>query len=517
MAGGGGPDDGFGFGFGTAGSGGRERGPGGRGAGGSAGRPGRAVRRDAHLDGAGGGRPGSRGPGTGDQRVGPGLQRQLLEATFTIDSAREVRVAQVTSAAGVRHGTVEPGHDRGVVSIFGPVRATRLAYRNRREANLYPADARWALPGDPYSAGMRALTAYHLAGGGYGQAQEIIEARTGVRIGHAQPAGLAEDLAAWTEDFYEQRARDAEEDLPDTDVIMMQADGKGIAMRPEHRKAAADSGSAHPGVKKMAEIVAVADLTPAIREPEDIAAPPARRKAHPGPAARGKWVSASITGTIEDMTAAAFDEADRRDPGRDRQRIFLVDGNKQQITAIEAQAAGRDLKVPVLIDYTHVSGYIGSAAAALHPGSPQAAGQWADGQLPRVLHGRARAVAATLASVAAKARSGTRHLDLTDVDKAVTYLTNNHQHMRYDKALEHGWPIATGVIEGACRFVIEDRFGITGARWSPDGAEVILKLRAVVVNGDLHDYMNYYKKRYRHEHHLARYDPGGIEHLGLTA
>jgi hypothetical protein len=48
--------------------------------------------------------------------------------------------------------------------------------------------------------------------------------------------------------------------------------------------------------------------------------------------------------------------------------------------------------------------------------------------------------------------------------------------MRYDKALATGWPIATGMIEGACRFVIEDRFGITGARWSPDGAEVILKL-----------------------------------------
>ena len=83
------------------------------------------------------------------------------------------------------------------------------------------------------------------------------------------------------------------------------------------------------------------------------------------------------------------------------------------------------------------------------------------------------------------------------MDRAVTYLENNRQHMHYDKALEKGWPIATGMIEGACRFVIEDRFGITGARWSPDGAEVILKLRAVVVNGDLDDYMNYYKERYR--------------------
>jgi hypothetical protein len=256
----------------------------------------------------------------------------------------------------------------------------------------------------------------------------------------------------------------------------------------------------------MAEVVAVADFTPAVREPEDIAAPPARRRAHPGPVARDKWVSASITESIEDMIGAAFDEADRRDPQRVRQRVFLVDGNKQQITAIEAQAAGRGLKVPVLIDYIHVSGYLGKAAAALHPGDPAAAGQWADGQLLRVLHGRAKAVAATLKSVAAKTRANprTRHLDLTGMDKAITYLDNNHQHMRYDRALAAGWPIATGMIEGACRFVIEDRFGITGARWSPDGAEDILKLRAVVVNGDLDDYMRYYKERHRDERHLGR-------------
>jgi hypothetical protein len=445
------------------------------------------------------------------------LQRRLLEATLALDSAREERVPQVTSAAGIRHGTAEAGHGRGLASVFGPVRVSRIAYRNRREPNLYPADARWNLPEDPYSLGMRALTAFHLAAGGYGQAQEVIEARTGVTVGRAQLAGLAADLAAWTGDFYAERARDADTGLPDSDVIMMQADGKGIAMRPEHRTA--NSDAAHPGIKKMAEIVAVAGFTPAIRAPEDIAAPPARRQAHPGPAARDKWVSASVTGDIPAMIGTAFDEADRRDPQRVRQRVFLVDGNKQQITAIHDHAGKRGLKVPVLIDFIHVAGYIGKAAAALHPGDPAAAGQWADGQKLRVLHGRAKAVAATLASVAAKARANprTRHLDLTDMDKAVTYLQNNRSHMRYDKALAAGWPIATGMIEGACRFVIEDRFGITGARWSPDGAEDILKLRAVVVNGDLNDYMRYYKTRYREEHHLARYDEDTIEHLNLAA
>ena len=61
-----------------------------------------------------------------------------------------------------------------------------MAYRNRREANLYPADARWMLPADPYSLGMRALVAYHLAGDGYGQAGDVTRGRTGQKIGPAQ-------------------------------------------------------------------------------------------------------------------------------------------------------------------------------------------------------------------------------------------------------------------------------------------------------------------------------------------
>ena len=91
----------------------------------------------------------------------------------------------------------------------------------------------------------------------------------------------------------------------------------------------------------MAEIVAVADFTPAVREPEDIAAPPARRQAHPGPEARDKWVTASVTEYIDAMIAAAFDEAERRDPEHKGQRAFLIDGNKQQITAVEAGRRAR--------------------------------------------------------------------------------------------------------------------------------------------------------------------------------
>ncbi len=177
--------------------------------------------------------------GEREEVIGTGgreLQRRLLEATFAIDAAREERAGQVTSAAGIPHGSVEAGHERGVTSVSGPVRVSRMAYRNRREPNLYPADARGSSPMIPIPWGC--------GPGGVSPGRRGVRAgprgHQGTHRGHGRPAqltGLAEDLAAWTDDFYEQRARDADDDLPDTDVIMMQATARAspCARRPQER------------------------------------------------------------------------------------------------------------------------------------------------------------------------------------------------------------------------------------------------------------------------------------------
>ena len=78
------------------------------------------------------------------------------------------------------------------------------------------------------------------------------------------------------------------------------------------------------------------------------------------------------------------------------------------------------------------------------------------------------------------------------VDKAADYLDNNQQRLQYDRALAHGLPIATGVIEGACRHLVKDRMDITGARWGLERAEAILKLRSLKVSGDLAAYLAFH-------------------------
>ena len=95
-------------------------------------------------------------------------------------------------------------------------------------------------------------------------------------------------------------------------------------------------------------------------------------------------------------------------------------------------------------------------------------------------------------------------------DRTADYLLNKRPYLDYPTALTNGWPIPTGVIEGACRHLVKDRMDITGARWGLDGAEAILKLRALRSNGDFDTYWAYHLAQERHRIHESRYAGGVI-------
>ena len=105
------------------------------------------------------------------------------------------------------------------------------------------------------------------------------------------------------------------------------------------------------------------------------------------------------------------------------------------------------------------------------------------------------------------------HLDAKAREKAdecARYLKNKKPFLDYPKALAAGWPIATGVIEGACAHLVRDRMDVTGARWSVAGAEAILKLRAVRSNGDWPAYWKHHLAQEHRRVHASRYADGII-------
>lgn len=290
------------------------------------------------------------------------------------------------------------------------------------------------------------------------------------------------------------------------------------ALRPATAKAAASGdtklatrlskGEKH-NRKRMAEVASVYDLTPVPRTPADILpAADEAGQATPAPAAKGKWLIASIIEDTASVVERAFDEACRRDPTHRRAWVALVDGNNHQIQRIQAQAKARGITVAIVVDFVHVLEYLWKAAWSFFDEGDTDAEAWVAEKARAVLAGQARPVAAAIR------RKATYHgLDAAvraNADACAKYLTNKAPYLDYAKALKQGWPIATGVIEGACRHLVKDRMDLTGARWGLKGAEAVLKLRALHSNGDFDDYWQYHLAQERRRIHEQRYANGVI-------
>ena len=399
--------------------------------------------------------------------------------------------------------------------MFGTLSVERLAYRAPGVRNLHPADATLNLPVERHSHGLRKLAALEAPRGSFDDAVEAIFRQTGQRLGKRQVEEFAGLAAMDFEDFYEAR-RPAR--AKPGDLLVLSCDGKGIVMRPDALRTRAPARPrAGPATKprlsgedqlyrrRMAVIGAVYDAAPAPRTAADIlaSAAPEGWEPTPGPVARNKWLCAIVVTTPAAVIKRVFDEAERRDPKHRRTWVGLVDGANHQIERIKFEARKRKVKVTIVVDFVHVLQYLWNASGCLLPDDDQAAEQWVHRQAMRVLEGHARKVAGTIRRQATNARlEPTRR---KPADEAASYLTNKAPYLDYPTALENGWPIATGLVEGACRHLIKDRMDITGARWGLAGAEAILKLRALKANRDFEDYWRYHLAQEHHHVHQARY------------
>jgi len=445
------------------------------------------------------------------------LLRRLLDDHLALRAAREQRLEQVVGDEGVVRTRVESGHERALETVFGTVSVERLAYRARGVGNLHPVDAALNLPVERHSHGLRKLAALEAARGSFQDTVEAIERSTGLRLGKRQVEELATLAAVDFEDFYQTRrpARSKPDEL-----LVLSCDGKGIVMRPDALRTATAARAARASPKptarlsreeqrnrkRMAEIGAVYDAKPAPRTVADILASAAPEGHEPavGPVAANKWLCASVVTDAAVVIARVFDEAQRRDPKHRRTWVALVDGNSHQIQQIKYEAKKHGVKVTIVCDFVHVLQYLWGAAGCLHPDSdPTALEQWVHHHAVRVLEGHATKVAGQIRRQATNA--GLDPARRKPADDAANYLTTLAPYLDYPTALRLGWPIATGIIEGACRHLIKDRMDITGARWGLAGAEAILKLRAIKANGDFDAYWQFHLNQERHQVHEARY------------
>jgi hypothetical protein len=456
------------------------------------------------------------------------LLRRLFQGRLGLLAAREVRRHDVTGEDGAARTRAEKGRTRPLVTKFGQVTVSRIAYRSPGLPNVHLLDAALNLPEEKHSHGLRKLATAEAVRGSHDEAAAAITRATGVKIGKRQVEELVLRAARDVDGFCAGRRPDP---APDDHALVLTFDAKGIVMRPDALRpatakaaAAADSKLAtrlspgeKSGRKRMAELACVYDAVPVPRTAEDIISTPAQKRRKKTaqaaeargktrrrePQAQGKWLTASVTDDIPAVIAAAFGEAVRRDPERQRKWAVLVDGNNAQLDAVTAEAASRGAAVTIIIDLIHVLEYLWQAAWSFFDKGEPAAEEWVADQARKILHGKARQVAAgirrraTTYGYSAHERAG--------AGECARYLTAKARYLDYPTALKEGWPVATGVIEGACRHIVKDRMDITGARWGLGGAEAILKLRALTASGDFDAYWRYHLRREHERIHHARY------------
>jgi hypothetical protein len=446
--------------------------------------------------------------------------RLLLEEHLALRAAQEKRV-EVTGADSVERTSTRES-ERHLETVVGTVLVPRRAYQAAGCEDLHPMDAALNLPRELFSHGVRRMIAKEVARASFEEVVEMVRDYGGAEIAKRQVEELAVRAAQDFEAFYEQRDPPHE---PTEDLLVLSTDAKGIAMRHEDLREATRLAAEKkvkkletrlaPGEKKnrkrMAQVATVYSVAPWPRTAADVLRKSTEEDTTKRPQPHDKRVWASVEKHPSKVIRTMFDEAQKRDPEHRRRWVVLVDGEPKQLAAVKVQARRIGVKVTILVDVVHVLEYLWKAARALFGESTPKAEAWVRDRLLALLSGRSGGqVAHTIRWWASR-----QELDeaaRASIDTACNYLADRTRTrlMHYAEALHDGLPIATGAIEGACRYLVKDRMDRTGARWSLTGAEAVLRLRAVRASGDFDAYWRFHLAREKERNHGSRYADGLI-------
>ena len=414
--------------------------------------------------------------------------------------------AEIDLPDGRRVRRLPERHVRHYRSVFGELPVERAVYGSREGQRIehVPLDAQLQLPEGKFS--------YLLQD--WDQSLVVEEPYAGVSkwlsriLGFSQSVDSLERMnrkaAALVPEFFDALPTPAPEE--EGEIVIASADGKGVPMRRRRDEAPIDGHrpkrGPKPNTKKMALLGTVYTVDPLRRTPEEVVASlfrepheaaPEVRPGRPNP--QHKRVRASLarsdTGTTEPASEEIFGwmarEVDARNPCGTKPLCLLMDGLESQWRAARQTLPGE--QVTEILDLLHVTPRIWAAAHLFHEEGSPAALAFVKDRLLRILQGKITSVTAALRWMAdyRNLPPGKRK----KLGKICDFLDKNCARMRYDMYLEAGYPIATGVIEGACRHLVKDRLERAGMRWILDGAQSMLHMRSVHLSGLWNEFTAY--------------------------
>ena len=385
-------------------------------------------------------------------------------------------------------------HQRTYRSIFGPFTLSRYVYGTRegQRIDFVPFDARLELPESELSYVLENWAGTLCVEHAFARTAQTLDTILGLSISvdslERMSRTMAESVAGFRDSLGKPRAKE------EGKIIVTTADGKGIPMRrpADQRPVGARRKKGEKANKKqMATLGCVYTVDPKHRTAEDVVTvlfrerPVQQSSESPEPVARHKRVWSSLTyeqgdlqvdAETEVFTWMASEVAARRHDGQPM--ICLMDGQRSLWTSCAAYLPQSE--VVEILDLLHAMEYVWNAAYLFYAEGSDAASAFVRDRVLRILRGEVGYVIGGLRQMATKrGLPAKKRKKLTQI---CNYLNRNRDRMCYDEYLRAGYPIASGVIEGACRHVVKDRMERSGMRWTIDGAQAMLDLRSTAIN-----------------------------------
>lgn len=422
------------------------------------------------------------------------LGAQLMVLFFSLQAAAYAHTPLVTES-----GAAVPflcNKKRSYYSIFGKLAVWRPYFYAKDVASVSPLDAKLSLGDDCYSDLLRELAEYLGVDVTYEKVREIFARLLGQSLSTQAIQMLVQEDADDVAAYYEQKP------APDVDseasILVIQADGKGVPMvreRSAERKVRLSKGEKRTS-KKEAVVTTVYTLAPTVRTAKEVVnsffqkeqALPSSSTKRSKPKNKHLWVT--LTGKDTALQRLAQQVA-IRDGAHIQQRVALTDGCE----ALQRRIQQYFSDFTLILDFIHANEYVWKAANGLFGEQSPERDPWVEQQTLLILSGQTVQVIARLRDLAQQPKRS--QAQRTALQTAANYFQRNLAYMRYDHYLAQGWPIASGVIEGACRHFVKDRCELSGMRWTKEGAEHLLHLRVVAENGHWDDYHRF-RKQQRH-------------------
>jgi hypothetical protein len=419
------------------------------------------------------------------------LGAALLRLFFVTHAA--VRPAEpVTTPDGTRL-TYHDQRPTTYYSVFGKVRFGRHYFTAPGQVGICPLDAELSLPARCYSDLLREWVAYGTADASYRESQTVIERILGLSLSVQAIEASVADTTGEVTAFYAQMA-DPPAPVPEATILVVQADGKGVPMvQPAPVTPPVRLGKGQKrGKKKEAVVTGFYMIAPHQRTPQEVVAAllqdPGRPEVETRPTPVGKELHATLEGKSVAMARLVQRVAQQEGP-QIQHRVALTDGAE----ALQQQVVTHVPEHTLVLDIIHATEYLWDTANFLLGETHPHRTVWVRSYLEPLVAGQTDAV---LVALEAEADDPTyTATQRRAVRRTVGYYRRNRSYMRYDEYLAQGWPIGTGVIEGACGHLVKDRLEQSGMRWTKAGAQAVLDLRAVRINGQWDRYWQFHRQQ----------------------